>query len=674
MTAASDAPAARYRRDIDGLRAVAVLAVVAFHFAPDLAPGGFIGVDVFFVISGYLITGIIATEAMEGRFSLARFYMRRARRILPALLFLLLAVLAAGILLFPPTRLMDLAESAVATLGFYANFHFNNHLGYFDAPASSRPLLHTWSLAVEEQFYLLWPFVVLGLARMRRRSAAAAAILVALGLILAEIMVFADRDAAFFLAPARLWELALGGWLFLARPWFERRSDAFGRIGAALGVVSIAASIALLEASSRFPGLAAAPACFGAALAIGCAGRPGCWTTRALSAGPMVWIGLISYSLYLWHWPVLVFYDAVALEPRGPLITLALFLAAVAAARLSYLAVERPFRRGWPEASPARVLAASGAAILGAAALWGGAYLSGGLPFRAPEAAAMEAQLKAARYGCGGAKERTEGCPFGRPAADGAADILLFGDSHAQKLTTYLDAVATARGLSGRIVAMGGCAPLIGAEIGPARRGEACKKAHAAILSALRRNREASFIVLVGRWSRYSEMVAWDDPTGRTPSWVVYQGRAPRSAEERRLAFAAGLERTVERLLQESSATIVLAQQAPPHRRSPTECVAMAYVIGRDPERCAEKASIAFDRLRFVREEIDALAAKYPRVVALDLAAPFCDDKVCRAMIDGRMLYRDDDHLSNDGARWLFERGVGAEIFGGAPLRKNAFR
>jgi len=291
----------QYRRDIDGLRSIAVVPVVLFHAGLPGFSGGFIGVDVFFVISGFLITTIVAREIGERRFSLLSFYERRARRILPALAAVLAISLAFGSILLMPTELLRLGRSAAATVLFASNIHFARSLDYFAPTAELEPLLHTWSLAVEEQFYLFFPPLLIGLAWLgqSRRMLTAVVVLSALSLAASVAALDWKPDWVFYIIVFRAWELGAGAILALAAtapPQGRALREALG-IG---GLLAILVPVAIYTNATRFPGLAALPPVLGATVLIW-VGREGegSLANRLLALRPLVAIGLISYSLYL---------------------------------------------------------------------------------------------------------------------------------------------------------------------------------------------------------------------------------------------------------------------------------------------------------------------------------------------------------------------------------------
>jgi len=339
--------ALKWRSDIDGLRAVSVLAVILYHYQmlPFLS-GGFVGVDVFFVISGYLITSIIVREVAEERFSFLDFYDRRVRRILPATLATVFLTLLAGYFILLPGSYAVLGEtSAYAALGL-ANFYFLWNTDYFDAAAEMQPLLHMWSLAVEEQFYLFWPILILLVHKCFARSARALPLFlltaVLAGFAMAIWVVSNDSKTGFYMIHARAWELALGGLLVYA-PVITRRVVA--DLASAIGMALVLGSMFLLNTKMAFPGWNALYPCLGAALILW-PKAANTWVARGLSIAPMVFIGKISFSLYLVHWPLLVLYRHYG-TGKMPGLSEALILTVLCfvIAYLCWRFVEQPFRQ-----------------------------------------------------------------------------------------------------------------------------------------------------------------------------------------------------------------------------------------------------------------------------------------------------------------------------------------
>lgn len=331
-----------YRPDVDGLRAIAVGAVVFHHLGFSFMAGGFLGVDIFFVISGFLIATIVRRELQSGSFSIARFYERRVRRIFPALMVMLLASAAVGWLVLPPPDLVRLSHSLSAAVLFVANFHFWGQGGYYDAAAQSSPLLHLWSLGVEEQFYLAFPWLLmLCRAWIRSRQVLALAFVGGVSLVVFLWLGSAHPSAAFYLIPFRAWELLLGA-LVSFLPASAIRAQWLAQGSGWVGLGLLAAAV-LGFAGAVVPAAGPLAACLGAALVIVAGLHPQGLVGRVLSVRPLVFVGLISYSLYLWHWPVLVYYKAgTESYAGGQWLVLGVSLAL---AVLSWAYVEQPARR-----------------------------------------------------------------------------------------------------------------------------------------------------------------------------------------------------------------------------------------------------------------------------------------------------------------------------------------
>ncbi|HJR21579.1 MAG TPA: acyltransferase, partial [Dongiaceae bacterium] len=329
-----------YRADIDGLRAVSVIAVVLYHAGVPLAGGGYVGVDVFFVISGFLITSLILHEQAAGAFSLIDFYHRRVRRILPALFAMMSACAAAGWFLLAPADYIKLGKSIVGATLSVSNFYFWRDAGYFDTPAAEKPLLHTWSLGVEEQFYLVFPlFLILVARHVPHARLPLTALLCAASFAAGAIGAFRDPVEAFYLPHARLWELMVGA--LLAMGALPAPGNARLRSGAALlGLGLIAMPVLLYSHDTTFPGIAALPPVLGAALVIWSGMGGSSMAGRALATRPLVFLGKISYSLYLWHFPLLAFGFYLTLGDLGRLDTAVLLGFALLISMLSWRFVE----------------------------------------------------------------------------------------------------------------------------------------------------------------------------------------------------------------------------------------------------------------------------------------------------------------------------------------------
>jgi peptidoglycan/LPS O-acetylase OafA/YrhL len=394
----------RYRPDIDGLRAIAVLLVVAYHMNLALPrsvtlwiedhiswtvgnklssgiSGGFVGVDVFFVISGFLIGGILLREQANGTFSIVKFYERRVRRIVPALVVVLLFTCVAAWAALVPAEMKDFAWSSIAATFSWANIYFWKTSGYFDIQASTKPLLHTWSLAVEEQFYLFLPVFLLAAHRFFRRRLKAAVVVLALAsFISSAIAVYRDPTAAFYLAHTRAWELLTG--TLLALQIVPVPSSRHGRnLASLVGLALVLGSALWFSSLTKFPGANALVPCLGAALIITAGVTGSSAVGWFLSARPVAFIGLISYSLYLWHWPLMLI-NELGYFHWFHLSKIWLLMVMLLIATLSWRFVEHPFRDGALRLPRQRlfVAAASAAVLLTSLSLW--ALVSNGIPSR----------------------------------------------------------------------------------------------------------------------------------------------------------------------------------------------------------------------------------------------------------------------------------------------------
>jgi len=465
----------RYRPEIDGLRAIAVLAVVLFHGGFG-CPGGYVGVDVFFVISGFLITSMIWKDLESGCFTFAHFWERRARRIVPALVVITLATLVAGWFLLLPMDFKSLGQASASQAVFGANFHYWLDSGYFSGDANQKPLLHTWSLAVEEQFYLLVPILLwgmFGVARLRSRTAVLS--ILSVGFVLSFALsiygVARHSTAVFYLVPTRAWELLLGSIVaFLPPdPSLLGRPNLRG-LFALTGLALILIPVFIYTSKTPFPGLAALSPCLGAALLI--------WANeRVMSGGAptlvgavlatplLVFIGAISYSLYLWHWPFLAFSKYLALEPISLSQRVAMIGFGFLLAVLSWKYVETPFRKRKLAASRKSMFTFAGAGLGAVLACGLVCMIMQGFPQRLPSQAQEFAN---ARFDSAFINELTlddiragKLVPIGATNSTLPPTVLVWGDSHAMAALPAVDAFLKEKGLAGRAATHSATAPVL---------------------------------------------------------------------------------------------------------------------------------------------------------------------------------------------------------------------
>lgn len=637
---ASAPPSSRYRADLDGLRAVAVLAVVLFHAKIAPFTGGYVGVDVFFVISGYLIAGQLADRAARGELALGDFALRRARRLAPASLF----VVAATLILFAPFLTPDLYRglsiSALAQTFFVANLNFWALSDYFGPAAEEQPLLHTWSLSLEVQMYALYAIVAVSCMRLRlsRMSMIAALALITVASFAASAVVTpVDRATAFYLPPTRFGEFTLGALIALVGPL--SLGAAVTSALSAIGLAALAVAFLVLDETTRFPGYAVLWPTIAAAAVVwaGSVGRVG----QALGWAPAAFVGRISYALYLWHWPVFLFADAMgafsSLGDKAIVIAVSGILAA-----LTYYFVEEPLRRRRLLAAPRRFLLGSGVAAAVSSALALLVVVTDGAPQRFADRIAFANTIP--RQDECFDDDSTDGlrtCRFGR--LDEPPRILAYGDSHVLSLLPVFDKLGWEHGVSGLFMGTSGCPPFDGVvpvrDLASQRRCAALKdKAH----SLLETTPGLETVIIVGRWSYY---VADDPVSGYRQKLVGPDGEAL-SLEDSRQAMTRALHETVARLTARGL-EVVVVKQPPHHPKTPREAASAARLSGRPLKEFALSYAAHVELQQAFEAELD----QNDGVRSVELAPLLCEPEGLCAQFEGdQALYIDRDHLSPIGA------------------------
>ena len=639
-----------YRADIDGLRAVAVLAVVGYHAFPKSFPNGFIGVDVFFVISGFLISRNIGTALAAGRFSFADFYGRRIRRLFPALLLVLAAGYAAGWAFFFTRDFEQLGKHTAAGAGFVSNFAFNAEAGYFNDAPQLKPLLHLWSLGIEEQFYIVWPAVLWVAWRMTQRWAPALIVTGAASFLFCIAISGRTETAGFYLPITRVWEFAAGAWLGLMGTPQWRGSDWQREAAVTLGLSAIAATILLRIDLTPFPGWWAAVPVVGAALII--AGGPETRLSRLVLTNPIAtWIGLISYPLYLWHWPLLSFTWIFENAPLSRGLRVTLVTASVVLAWLTFQFVERPIRR---RRSPrhAVVLLAS---MIVVAAIGYATYVSGGVPSRAVARAAQPyvSSAQVFKFDCFETESVgvADSWPCHLNPSGSKARAMVVGDSHALALMPAFEQVARNRGEDVVAATAGGCPPLLGVQRqdGKARR---CPQLNEQVLSYVTSN-GISDVYLVAFWSYYTTGLDYEG----LRHGLLTTGAGPATIAGSHAAFEQGLDTTLASY-RAAGVTVHIVQNVPTQLRSVTKLIHDVVMSRGDPDAAIRSVSVPITEHRRLSSYASAAFARRdirPDVslpaVLLDLDAVYCGDGVCPFAGPGVSYYADTLHLSISGAR-----------------------
>lgn len=635
----------KYRPDVDGLRAVAVTMVILFHAGLGFT-GGFIGVDVFFVISGFLITGLILKEQDAGKFSLANFWVRRIRRIIPAATVMVVAVLIAGFFLLLPSDYEDLGKSTIAQQLMLSNVYFWQNTGYFDGPSDLKPLLHTWSLAVEEQFYLGYPFLLMFLYRFGRKATFATLITLCLGsLAVSEYGVHHHPSATFFLLPTRAWELLIGGLIFfLPRP---SKMPAWALSGASwLSLAAILGAGWFYTDTTPFPGLAATVPCVATAVLIYSNTIRLSLPAALLATKPLVFVGLISYSLYLWHWPIFAFGRYwLGVEISTFTATLAVGLTFVIAT-VAWFCVETPLRRTskttlrWK--IPVATWLFTGATVASVSCV---VLSASGFPNRLPKDIAQILEKPTLGIAVGRSVSQWESRNF--PAVGGGEDskkfdFIVWGDSHAGSISDLINDLAVEYQVPGIIASQPATAPLPDVFNKFSPRDDQIKRS-SAIMSLLS-DANVKHVILVANWQLYDV-----DRGTFSLNLVDASGKVK---EGGRLVVTSQLRKLCWRL-EQLGVSVWIMKRVPNQPLDPTRKVAASLLL-RDvvPRGLSLNDYLSADLE--LNAKLDRIGQDFDNVSVLD-PAPFCLDKNGFSLIGDRTgsFYVDNGHISSHGARML---------------------
>jgi peptidoglycan/LPS O-acetylase OafA/YrhL len=612
--------AIEYRPDIDGLRAIAVIAVLLFHVGIDWTSGGYIGVDVFFVISGFLITSLLVKDLKENRFSLTRFYQRRILRIFPALLVVVIACLAAGMVLLMPADYVKLGNSAWAAALSVSNFWFWGETGYFDGDAHLKPLLHTWTLSVEEQFYLLFPLVLMFTYKQRSMSRTVLIIAI-ISFALSIWATHAKPEAAYFLLPSRAWELMLGSILALGLvPTI--RNAMLSNILATVGLLLILAPVYFYSAETPFPGLAALPPTLGTAMLI-YAGRNKPLVSRILSHRLPVAIGLISYSLYLWHWPLIVFTHHYFPMEHTLAIKALLIAGSITIGWMSWRWIETPFRQRGMTLSIRHSLWGGAIAASVVAALGGVAVASSGFPSRLSDEAQRLALLVDKKLYFEIYDRGNCFLDYDQQANDYNKDecshfsekgiksrILIYGDSFAAHLYPGLAELSKADEQVRQYTATS-CRPL-------SMDSSRCDEIRAHFLQEVLPASDPQVVIVSALWQPFFDELGED-------------------------IFSERLEETL-RALQSSRKPILLVGQSPTYNRP----VPYIMAIQGSEMKVARPATMT----PRVNEVLKHLAAEN-NIAFFDPYVRLCNGKECLVAVDQQPLHWDFGHMTLEGSRFI---------------------
>lgn len=602
---------AGFRTDINGLRALAVAAVVFYHLGTKGFNGGYVGVDVFYVISGFLMTQIVLARG-----DILAFYAARARRILPALAALVLALLGLGFFLMPPNDYATLGQHALSALGFYSNILFSNGGDYFDTAAREKWLLHTWSLSVEWQFYLLLP---LALAVLKKLDAVRTGLFAATAASFAASILWTAKDpgVAFFVLPTRAWEMLAGGLICLYAGKLPRTPAL-----SYAGIAAILAATFLYSDALAYPGaFALLPVLGAAAIIIASAQNP------LLDNAAAQFLGKISYSLYLWHWPVIVATRWLGMEP-GLLLLLPIFLLSYA----SWALIEEPFRRH-RDKTPLKL-----AAYAALAALAGALVIGKGFPARVPADVVAATTMPESRFpphgSCAANYKDTTALPDCRLGAKAPPTAALWGDSHASALASALGEALAQKARAALVYSYAGCPPVLDALQPTKRKAAACRDINRLTFDHLAADKKIRDVFIVARWPLYQ---AGYNEKGEL---------APRVAFEK----ASYTDKITDTLcgLAAAGKNVYAVALVPEIGRSVPDTLARARMRGKK-EQAVDLPRSAYEERAAPYKAALARAAKTCGVHVLDPATRLCDANFCHGLKDGLPLYTDDNHLNARG-------------------------
>lgn len=655
----------KYRPEIDGLRALAVIPVLLYHLKFKGFEGGFIGVDVFFVISGYLITNILYREALSNNFSIIRFYERRIRRIFPALFLVLCFVILAGWLLIDPETYKYLGLSIFSTTLFSSNFQLWHQSGYFDKSAELKPLLHTWSLAVEEQFYFFYPlFFVSALRVFKNHLKWVLTILAIFFLALSQYWLNIDSSADFYLIQFRVWELLLGGLLSL-RLIPQIKSEFIAQTFGVMGFGLIIYTVVFYSQVTPFPGLAALPPTIGAFLILYATENQSTITGNLLSSKPIAFIGKISYSLYLWHWVLIVFFRYYNIIELTTLQNIVLIIVLLVISIISWRYVEIPFRN--KDVFSSRAIFSLGLVfflIVSFSSLY--IFKQNGFVNRfettLPKFSKSYKNQNKELYRCLYAQNLYSFNleePFHKKNVDHFCEVgtkgapitfTVIGDSHTLALSYGIDEIFQKFNVRGSMFYKNGCIPYleISRETNPN-----CTISNEYYIKYLSDNPNIKTVFLVGRWTEYIIGKGYKSITGPSFTFKYLDDQMDNDGAKNKDVVAYGVDIFISKL-ETMGKQVVFVNDVPEVGYNVPESTFIAMRTSRDINEIIAPTKKDFN-LRYdpIFEIVADLQNTHPKLLTINLYDALCDDTDCVVEVDGKPLYYDDDHLNYYGAVYV---------------------
>ncbi|MDP7592867.1 MAG: acyltransferase family protein [Litorilituus sp.] len=632
-----------YRSDIDGLRTIAVFLVILNHVGFSLFSGGFVGVDVFFVISGFLITTIIYSALKKNNFSMSWFLGRRIKRLMPVLLFVIFITTLVFSLLMLPQDLVKYYRSVIWVVSYIGNFFFwREYGGYFDGGSLEAPLLHTWSLAVEEQYYFIWPLMLIVAYRYLGHKGTIITSLLACfaAIMFSQWGTEVTIGAAYYLLPTRFFELLVGSCLALSWQHLPRFNQITNHALSCFGLILIIGSALLLDKNSSFPGYNALYPVIGTALII--------FSTtgiinRLLSLKPMVFTGNISYSLYLWHWPILVIFHYTAIELN--LVNQFLVIAAIyVISILSWKYIEQPgrhinaksfkpiFVKFYAMPSIALImLALLGVNFDGYKSRFSNEILTMDTAFNAHSSKTRKLCHSSYRQSTELPKEQ---CIFGSVEQQKKAEVFIFGDSHANHLIPFIQTLTDDANLRGQDYTLDRCLPIFNLKWGSnLHKAGLCEKRNKLALEHIK-TQAFNYVVLAASWPDFGTRRIFTDQ------------RIEQQAEVEQI-FQSQLFATLEVIIQAGAIPIIITDTPTLGGKSP-KCMIKNTVFNSGVD-----CSFQHNENKLINATIAKLTGKYPDLITIEPHKMMCNDDNCTMEINGIPLYRDDDHLNEVGSALL---------------------
>lgn len=660
----------KYRPDIDGLRAIAVILVIIFHMNGSWIPGGFIGVDVFFVISGYIITSAIYPQILAKQFSFNEFYVKRIKRILPLFYVVSLSSLVFSYFLYTPNDFSSFADSWRYASSFIANIYFERLSGYFAPTSETLPLLHTWSLSIEEQFYFVWPLALLVASKYLSKKVFAVLMVFTLFSLLgySEFLSLTQPGAGYYLIQSRGFELLIGALLSILFFYKREKGISFSKhiyqLSGIIGFASLFTLAFFLDKNSVFPGINAFWVAVASAMIIFSGESRTTLLSSFLSQKPIVLVGRLSYSLYLWHWPVLAFYRYYndAFTARDALIC---GLITVVLSVASWKLIENPLRhfdlkKRWVYLFyfilpvTLSIFAAKNIAS------------NDGYPERFTDEALRLYQTSSYTYDEEKLDQpQTEDFfpfePYIIGDVEKPVSTFIWGDSHGGHFRSFVDELGNEFGFSSLFGGLGGCPPLLGSDLVKHGEPEAPCSTRNNELAELIVKTKPSMVFIAGRWAMYTETTR---AVGEKGSRVFLGDTSDytESIENSRRALKMGLERSIE-LLVSNGITPVLFEQAPSYSFKPSNCLIKSENIPwLTSDNCDLKVKDMELRQKYSNQVIKDIVKKYPEVILIPVVDILCEKEICKSQLGTVPIYSDNNHLSSQGARalarkWLINNG-----------------